>query len=47
MMPGMYSREEMMEVSKQRMRDIIAGQEQTLSHEEVMQLVDNAIVKAV
>ena len=47
MMPGMYSREEMMEESKQRMRDIIAGQEQTLSHEEVMQLVDTAIAKAI
>lgn len=46
-MPGMYSREEMMEVSKQRMRDIIAGREQTLSHDEVMQLVDNAIAEAV
>ena len=46
-MPGMYSREEMMEVSKQRMRDIIAGREQTLSHEDVMQLVDNAIAETV
>ena len=46
-MPGMYSRDEMMEVSKQRMRDIIAGREQTLSHEEVMQFVDNAIAEAV
>ena len=46
-MPGMYSREEMMEVSKQRMRDIIAGREQTLAHEDVMQLVDNAIAEAV
>ena len=45
--PGMYSREEMMEVSKQRMHDIIAGREQTLSHEDVMQLVDNAIAEAV
>ena len=44
--PGMYSREEMMEVSKQRMRDIIAGREQTLTHEDVMQLVDNAIAEA-
>ena len=46
-MPGIYSREEMMEVSKQRMRDIIAGREQTLSHEDVMQIVDNAIAEAV
>ena len=46
-MPGSYSREEMMEVSKQRMRDIIAGREQTLSHEDVMQIVDNAISEAV
>lgn len=46
-MPGIYSREEMMEVSKQRMRDIIAGREQTLSHEDVMQIVDNAISEAV
>ena len=46
-MPCMYSREELMEVSKQRMRDIIAGQEQTLSHDDVMLLVDNAIAKAV
>ena len=42
-MPGLYSREEMMEVSKQRMRDIIAGRGQTLTHDGVMQLVDNAI----
>ena len=46
-MPGIYSREEMMEVSKQRMRDIIAGREQTLSHEDVMQIVDNAISEVV
>ena len=46
-MPGMYSREEMMEVSKQRMRDIVAGREQILSHDDAMQLVDNAIAKAV
>ena len=45
--PGMYSREEMMEVSKRRMRDIIAGREQTLAHEDVMQLVDNAIAEAI
>lgn len=46
-MPGLYSREEMMELSKQRMKDIIDGREQTLSHEEVMRLVDNAIAKAI
>ena len=46
-MPGMYSREEMMEVSKQRMRDVIAGREQPLTHDEVMQLFDNAISEAV
>ena len=46
-MPGMYSREEMMEVSKQRMKDIVAGREQTLSHEDVMRLVDNTIAKTV
>lgn len=46
-MPGMYSREEMMEVSKQRMRDVIAGREQTLTHDEVMQIVDNTISEAV
>lgn len=46
-MPGMHSREEMMELSKQRMQDILSEREQTLSHEDVMQLVDNAIAKAV
>ena len=46
-MPGLYSREEMMEVSKYRMRDIIAGRGQTLSHDDVMHLVDNAIAKVV
>ncbi|MBQ8704191.1 MAG: hypothetical protein IJ524_07440 [Bacteroidales bacterium] len=46
-MPGMYSREEMMEVSRQRMRDIISGREQTLTHDDVMHLVDNAIAEAV
>ena len=46
-LPGLYSREEMMDVSKHRMRDIIAGCEPTLSHDDVMQLVDNAIAKVV
>ena len=46
-MPGMYGREEMMERARQCMRDIIAGREQTLSNEDVMQLVDNAIAEAV
>lgn len=46
-MPGMHSREEMVELSKQRMQDILSEREQTLSHEDVMQLVDNAIAKAV
>ena len=46
-MPGMYTREEMMEISRQRMRDIIAGREQTLSNDDVMMLVDNAIAEAV
>ena len=45
-MPGLYS-EEMMELSKQRMHDILGEREQTLSHEDAMQLVDNAIAKAV
>lgn len=35
-MPGMHSREEMMELSKQRMHDILDEREQTLSHEDVM-----------
>jgi Mg2+/Co2+ transporter CorC len=46
-MPGLRTREEMMEISKERMRDIIAGNERTLSHEETMKLVDMAIAKAV
>jgi hypothetical protein len=44
-MPGMRTREEMMQVSRERMRDIIAGREQTLSHEEAMKMVDNAIAE--
>lgn len=46
-MPGMRSREEMVEASKERMRDIIAGRERTLSHEEAMKMVDKAIAEAV
>ena len=45
-MPGLRTREEMMEVSRERMRDIIAEREQTLSHEEVMKMVDMAIAEA-
>ena len=46
-MPGIRSREEMENVSKQRMRDIIAGRENTVSHEEAMKMVDKAIADAV
>lgn len=46
-MPIIRSREEMMEVSKQRMRDIIEGCERTLDHNEAMQLVDQAIAEVV
>ncbi len=46
-MPGIRSREEMENLSKQRMRDIIAGWENTVSHEEAMKLVDKAIADAV
>lgn len=45
-MPGLRTREEMMKVSQERMRDIIAGHEQTLSHEETMKMVDKAIAEA-
>lgn len=45
--PGMRTREEMIEVSRERMRDIVAGREQTLSHEEAMKLVDEAIAETV
>ena len=44
-MPGMRTREEMMQVSRERMRDIIAGREQTLSHDEVMEMMDVATAK--
>ena len=46
-MPGIRSREEMESVSKQRMRDIVAGRESTVPHEEAMKLVDKAIADAV
>lgn len=46
-MPGIRSREEMESVSKERMRDIIAGRENTVSHEEAMKMVDKAIADAV
>lgn len=46
-MPGIRSREEMENVSRQRMRDIIAGRENTVSHEEAMKLMDKAIAEAV
>ena len=44
-MPGLRTREEMIKVSKERMRDVVAHREQTLSHEEVMKMVDNAIAE--
>ena len=46
-MPGIRSREEMESVSKQRMRDIIAGRENMVPHEEAMKMVDKAIADAV
>ena len=46
-MPGLRTREEMMEVSRERMRDIISGREETLSHEETMKMVDKAIAEVV
>ena len=45
-MPGLRTREEMMEVSRERMRDIVAEREQTLSHEEVMKMAEMAIAEA-
>lgn len=45
--PIVRDREDMMEISKQRMRDIIDGREQVLDHEEAMQLVDKAIADAI
>ena len=46
-MPGIRSREEMESESKERMRDIIAGREKTVSHEDAMKMVDRAIADAV
>jgi len=46
-MPGIRSREEMESVSKERMRDIIAGREKTVSHEDAMKMVDKAIADAI
>jgi hypothetical protein len=46
-MPGLRTREEMMEVSRERMRGIVAGHEQTFSHDEVMKMVDKAIAEVV
>ena len=46
-MPGIRSREEMESESKERMRDIIAGREKTMSHEDAMKMVDRAIADAV
>ena len=46
-MPGMHSREEMMEAAKERMRDIISGREKTFTHEEAMMTIDNAISEAI
>lgn len=45
-MPGLRTREEMMKVSQERMKDIVAGREQTLSHDEAMKMVDKAIAEA-
>ena len=42
-MPTLRTREEMMAVSRERMRDIIDGRERTLTHDEAMQLVDQAL----
>ncbi len=46
-MPCLRTREEMMKISKERMRDIIAGKEQTLSHDEAMKLINQAIAEAI
>ena len=46
-LPGLRTREEMIKVSQERMRDIVAHRERTLSHEEVMEMVDNAIAEKV
>lgn len=46
-MASLRTREEMMELSRKRMRDIIDRRERTLTHDEAMQLVDQAIAEAV
>lgn len=46
-MPCLRTRDEMMETSRERMRDIIAGKEQTLSHDEAMKLINQAIAEAI
>ena len=46
-MPGLRTREEMMDVSRDRMKGIIAGREHALSHDEAMKMVDKAIAEAV
>ncbi len=46
-LPGLRTREEMIKVSQERMRDIVAHRERTLSNEEVMKMVDNAIAENV
>jgi len=45
--PYLRTRDEMMETSRERMRDIIAGKEQTLSHDEAMKLINQAIAEAI
>lgn len=42
-MPCLRTREEMMKISKERMRDIVAGREQTLSHDEAMKMINSSI----
>jgi hypothetical protein len=44
---NLRSRKEMMDESRKRMRDIIDERERTLTHDEAMQLVDQAIAEAV
>lgn len=46
-MPGLLTRDEMMKASIERMRDIVDGREQTLAHNDVMRMVDEAITSAV
>ena len=46
-MPGLMTRPEMEQVSKQRMRDILTNRENTLLHDEAMKLVRDAIAGAV